>query len=128
MGGGNEKNMKANILSTIIATLVLFISGIGTYAVKGILADLKTSVLKIKADVFREFESYYNSKIEKEFEEMKSSIREDLKENTALRDSIQKENITLEVKSILSKERLKIQEILREELEKFSKKSEKASE
>lgn len=128
MGGGNEKNMKANILSTIIATLVLFISGIGTYAVKGILADLKTSVLKIKADVFREFESYYNSKIEKEFEEMKSSIREDLKENTALRGSIQKENITLEVKSILSKERLKIQEILREELEKFSKKSEKASE
>lgn len=128
MGGGNEKNMKANILSTIIATLVLFISGIGTYAVKGILADLKTSVLKIKADVFREFESYYNSKIEKEFEEMKSSIREDLKENIALRDSIQKENITLEVKSILSKERLKIQEILREELEKFSKKSEKASE
>lgn len=128
MGGGNEKNMKVNILSTIIATLVLFISGIGTYAVKGILADLKTSVLKIKADVFREFESYYNSKIEKEFEEMKSSIREDLKENTALRDSIQKENITLEVKSILSKERLKIQEILREELEKFSKKSEKASE
>ncbi|ABH02457.1 conserved hypothetical protein (plasmid) [Borreliella afzelii PKo] len=123
-----KKNMKANILSTIIATLVLFISGIGTYAVKGILADLKTSVLKIKADVFREFESYYNSKIEKEFEEMKSSIREDLKENTALRDSIQKENITLEVKSILSKERLKIQEILREELEKFSKKSEKASE
>ncbi|APJ09291.1 hypothetical protein [Borreliella afzelii] len=120
--------MKANILSTIIATLVLFISGIGTYAVKGILADLKTSVLKIKADVFREFESYYNSKIEKEFEKMKSSIREDLKENTALRDSIQKENITLEVKSILSKERLKIQEILREELEKFSKKSEKASE
>ncbi|WP_038850989.1 hypothetical protein [Borreliella afzelii] len=123
-----KKNMKANILSTIIATLVLFISGIGTYAVKGILADLKTSVLKIKADVFREFESYYNSKIEKEFEEMKSSIREDLKENTALRDSIQKENLTLEVKSILSKERLKIQEILREELEKFSKKSEKASE
>lgn len=128
MGGGNEKNMKANILSTIMTTLVLFISGIGTYAVKGILADLKASVLKIKADVFREFESYYNSKIEKEFEEMKSSIREDLKENTALRDSIQKENITLEVKSILSKERLKIQEILREELEKFSKKSEKASE
>lgn len=123
-----KKNMKANILSTIIATLVLFISGIGTYAVKGILTDLKTSVLKIKADVFREFESYYNSKIEKEFEEMKSSIREDLKENTALRDSIQKENLTLEVKSILSKERLKIQEILREELEKFSKKSEKASE
>lgn len=123
-----KKNMKANILSTIIATLVLLISGIGTYAVKGILADLKTSVLKIKADVFREFESYYNSKIEKEFEEMKSSIREDLKENTALRDSIQKENLTLEVKSILSKERLKIQEILREELEKFSKKSEKASE
>ncbi len=123
-----KKNMKANILSTIIATLVLFISGIGTYAVKGILADLKTSVLKIKADVFREFESYYNSKIEKEFKEMKSSIREDLKENTALRDSIQKENLTLEVKSILSKERLKIQEILREELEKFSKKSEKASE
>lgn len=123
-----KKNMKANILSTIIATLVLFISGIGTYAVKGILADLKTSVLKIKADVFREFESYYNSKIEKEFEEMKSSIREDLKETTALRDSIQKENLTLEVKSILSKERLKIQEILREELEKFSKKSEKASE
>lgn len=99
--------MKANILSTIIATLVLFISGIGTYAVKGILADLKTSVLKIKADVFREFESYYNSKIEKEFKEMKSSIREDLKENTALRDSIQKENLTLEVKSIFVKRKTK---------------------
>ncbi|WP_223147390.1 hypothetical protein [Borreliella bavariensis] len=120
--------MKANILNTIIATLVVSISGIGTYAVKEILADLKTSALKVKADVFREFKNYYNSKIEKEFEEMKSSIREDLKENTTLRDSIQKENLTIKVKSILSKERLKIQEILREELEKFSKKSEKANE
>ncbi|WP_239648897.1 hypothetical protein [Borreliella bavariensis] len=36
------KLKKVNIVSSIIAMLIISISGIGTYAVKGLLADIKT--------------------------------------------------------------------------------------
>ncbi|WP_418904992.1 hypothetical protein [Borreliella lusitaniae] len=68
-----------NIIGSIITMLVISISGLGTYAFKGILADLKNSVLKIKAKVFKEIENYYNAKVKNEFEEMKKYIKEDLK-------------------------------------------------
>lgn len=60
--------------------LVISISGLGTYAFKGVMADLKTSVLKAKHEIFKELEDYYNAKIKSEFEEMKNSIKEELKE------------------------------------------------
>ncbi|WP_434246526.1 hypothetical protein [Borreliella burgdorferi] len=108
-----------NIIGSIAAVLIISISGIGTYAFKGILSDLKTEVFKIKTEIFSELENYYNAKFKNEFEEMKNSIKEDFKKNTDLVNSINKENLVLEVGNILSKERIKIQELLREEIEKF---------
>ncbi|WP_234925486.1 hypothetical protein [Borreliella valaisiana] len=62
-GGDMAKLKKVNIVSSIIAMLLISISGISTYTFKGILADIKTQVAKVKAVVFKEFENYYNSKI-----------------------------------------------------------------
>ncbi|WP_418904974.1 hypothetical protein [Borreliella lusitaniae] len=80
-----------NIIGSIITMLVISISGLGTYAFKGILADLKNSVLKVKAEVFKELENYYNAKVKNEFEEIKKYIQEDLKKTTDLVNSINKE-------------------------------------
>ncbi|WP_426432904.1 hypothetical protein [Borreliella burgdorferi] len=86
------------------------------------MADLKTSVLKAKHEIFKELEDYYNAKIKSEFEEMKNSIKEELKEElkrtTEFINAVNKENLILEVRSIFSKDRIKIQELLKEEIEK----------
>ncbi|WP_421136377.1 hypothetical protein QIA36_07070 (plasmid) [Borreliella yangtzensis] len=96
--------------------LVISISGLGTYAFKGLLADIKAQVAKVKAEVFKEFEihykmvkaeifkeleNYYNEKVKTEFEEMKNSVKEELKRTTDF---------------ICAKEKIKTQEILREHL------------
>lgn len=111
-----------NIIGSIVAMLVISISGLGTYAFKGVMADLKTSVLKAKDEVFKELEDYYNAKIKSEFEEMKNSIKEELKEElkrtTEFINAVNKENLILEVRNIFSKDRIKIQELLKEEIEK----------
>ncbi|WP_418453977.1 hypothetical protein [Borreliella lusitaniae] len=41
-----------NIIGSIITMIVISISGLGTYAFKGILDDLKNSVLKVKVNSF----------------------------------------------------------------------------
>ncbi|WP_215535799.1 hypothetical protein [Borreliella bavariensis] len=107
-----------NIIGSIVAMLVISISGLGTYALKGILGDLKTQVLKVKAEVFKELENYYTVKVKNEFEEMQNSIKEELKRTTELINAVNKENLVLEVRNILPKERIKIQELLKEEIEK----------
>ncbi len=76
------KLKKVNIVSSIIAMLIISISGIGTYAFKGLLADIKTQAVKAKAEVLKELENYYSAKIKTEFEEMKNSVKEDLKRTT----------------------------------------------
>lgn len=107
-----------NIIGSIVAMLVISISGLGTYAFKGVMADLKTSVLKAKHEIFKELEDYYNAKIKSEFEEMKNSIKEELKRTTEFINAVNKENLILEVRNIFSKDRIKIQELLKEEIEK----------
>ncbi|WP_418909368.1 hypothetical protein QIA41_04940 (plasmid) [Borreliella sinica] len=124
---------KVNIVGSIIAMLLVSISGIGTYAFKGILADIKAQAAKVKAEVFKEFENYYkvvkaevfeefenyyNARLKAEFEEMKNSIKEDLQRTTDFVNLVNKENLVLEVRNIFAKERIKIQELLREEIEK----------
>lgn len=107
-----------NIIGSIVAMLVISISGIGTYAFKGVMSDLKTSALKAKDEVFKELEDYYNAKIKAEFEEMKNSIKEELKRTTEFINAVNKENLVLEVRNILSKDRIKTQELIKEEIEK----------
>ncbi|MBB6213616.1 hypothetical protein QIA17_05360 (plasmid) [Borreliella californiensis] len=107
-----------NIIGSIVAMLVISISGLGTYAFKGVMADLKASVLKAKDEIFKELEDYYNAKIKTEFEEMKNSIKEELKRTTEFINAVNKENLVLEVKNIFSKERIKTQELIKEEIEK----------
>ncbi len=110
------KLKKVNIVSSIIAMLIISISGIGTYAFKGLLADIKTQAAKVKAEVFKELENYYETKIKTEFEEMKNSIKEDLKRTTDFINTVNKENLAQEIRNILLKERIKAEEILREQL------------
>lgn len=111
--------------------LVISISGLGTYAFKGLLADIKAQVAKVKAEVFKEFEihykmvkaeifkeleNYYNEKIKTEFEEMKNSVKEELKRTTDFINTVNKENLAQEIRNICAKEKIKAQEILREQL------------
>ncbi|WP_421115319.1 hypothetical protein [Borreliella valaisiana] len=125
------KLKKVNIVSSIIAMLLISISGIGTYAFKGILADIKTQVAKVKAEVLKEFEiyykvvkkeffkeleNYYSAKIKTEFEEMKNSVKEGLKRTTDFINTVNKENLAQEIRNICVKERIKAQEILKEQL------------
>lgn len=110
------KLKKVNIVSSIIAMLIISISGIGTYAVKGLLADIKTQAAKVKAEVFKELENYYSAKIKTEFEEMKNSVKEDLKRTTDFINTVNKENLAQEIRNICAKETIKAEEILREQL------------
>ncbi|AJY72970.1 MULTISPECIES: hypothetical protein [Borreliella] len=125
------KLKKVNIVSSIIAMLIISISGIGTYAVKGLLADIKTQAAKVKAEVFKELENYYkvvkkevfkelenyySAKIKTEFEEMKNSVKEDLKRTTDFINTVNKENLAQEIRNICAKETIKAKEILREQL------------
>ncbi|ACL34926.1 MULTISPECIES: hypothetical protein [Borreliella] len=126
------KLKKVNIVSSIIAMLIISISGIGTYAFKGLLADIKTQAAKVvkaevfkelenyykavKKEVFKELENYYSAKIKTEFEEMKNSVKEDLKRTTDFINTVNKENLAQEIRNILVKEKIKVEEILREQL------------
>ncbi|WP_418885586.1 hypothetical protein [Borreliella tanukii] len=125
------KLKKVNIVSGIIAILLISISGIGTYAFKGILADIKTQAAKVKAEVFKEFEiyykfvkaevfkeleNYYSTRIKTEFEEMKNSVKEDLKRTTDFINTVNKENLAQEIRNICAKETIKAQEILRQQI------------
>ncbi|WP_210753435.1 hypothetical protein, partial [Borreliella valaisiana] len=88
---------KINMISSIIAALIIFVSGIGTYAFKGLLADFKIEILKV-------LDTYYENKITKKIEEMKNSFQEDSKKNTEIINTINKETLILEVKNLLTKE------------------------
>ncbi|SCW43285.1 hypothetical protein SAMN02983004_01095 [Borreliella japonica] len=125
------KLKKVNIVSSIIAMLIISISGLGTYAFKGLLSDIKIQAAKVKAEVFKELENYYkmvkaeifkelenyyNDKIKTEFEEMKNSVKEELKRTTDFINTVNKENLAQEIRNICTKERIKAQEILQEQL------------
>lgn len=66
------KLKKVNIVSSIIAMLIISISGIGTYAFKGLLADIKTQAAKVKAEVFKELENYYKVVRKEIFKELEN--------------------------------------------------------
>ncbi|WP_234909486.1 hypothetical protein [Borreliella turdi] len=57
--------------------------------------------------------------IKNEFEEIKNFIKEDLRKTTSLINPANKDNLALEIKNILSRERIKIQALLKEEIEKY---------
>lgn len=68
------KLKKVNIVSSIIAMLIILISGIGTYtyAFKGLLADIKTQAAKVKAEVFKELGNYYKVVKKEVFKELEN--------------------------------------------------------
>ncbi|WP_233464676.1 hypothetical protein [Borreliella bavariensis] len=68
--------------------------------------------------MFKQLENYYTAKIKNEFEEMKNSIKEELKRTTEFINAVNKENLAIEVKNTLLKELVKIKELLKEEIEK----------
>lgn len=68
--------------------------------------------------MFKQLENYYTAKIKNKFEEMKNSIKEELKRTTEFINAVNKENLAIEVKNTLLKELVKIKELLKEEIEK----------
>lgn len=103
---------RINIIGSIIAGIIIFASGLGTYTFKGLLSDFKAEILKL-------LDTYYENKITNKIEEMKNSFQEDFKKNAETLYKMNKETLIIEVKNLLTKERSAILDLLKERIEKY---------
>ncbi|ACL34882.1 hypothetical protein [Borreliella garinii] len=103
---------RINIIGSIIAGIIIFASGLGTYTFKGLLSDFKAEILKL-------LDTYYENKITNKIEEMKNSFQEDFKKNAEILYKMNKETLIIEVKNLLTKERSAILDLLKERIEKY---------
>ncbi|WP_234930289.1 hypothetical protein [Borreliella garinii] len=110
LDGYNQKRI--NIIGSIIAGIIIFASGLGTYTFKGLLSDFKAEILKL-------LDTYYENKITNKIEEMKNSFQEDFKKNAEILYKMNKETLIIEVKNLLTKERSAILDLLKERIEKY---------
>ncbi len=110
LDGYNKKRI--NIIGSIIAGIIIFASGLGTYTFKGLLSDFKAEILKL-------LDTYYENKITNKIEEMKNSFQEDFKKNSEILYKMNKETLIIEVKNLLTKERSAILDLLKERIEKY---------
>ncbi|AMR76140.1 hypothetical protein [Borrelia hermsii] len=99
-----------NIIGTIATTLIICVSGVGTYAFKGFLSEFKKEILE-------ELRVESEIRLRSEFEALKLFLRDDLKKDIERANSESKEMVS-ELESLLLKERFKIKNALREEIEK----------
>ncbi|AHH13412.1 Hypothetical protein BHO_0121900 (plasmid) [Borrelia hermsii YBT] len=99
-----------NIIGTIATTLIICVSGVGTYAFKGFLSEFKKEILE-------ELRVESEIRLRSEFEALKLFLRDDLKKDIERVNSESKEMVS-ELESLLLKERFKIKNALREEIEK----------
>ncbi|UPA19075.1 hypothetical protein [Borrelia puertoricensis] len=99
-----------NIIGTIATTLMLCVSGIGTYALKGFLSDFKKEMME-------ELHIESEKRLKGEFEALKIFLREDLKRDIERVNSESREMMG-ELESLLLEERFKIKNAFREELDK----------
>ncbi|ETZ17656.1 hypothetical protein BDCR2A_01409 [Borrelia duttonii CR2A] len=111
-GGDLANNLKKqlNIIGTVVTGIVICVSGFGTYAFQGFLAELKK-------DLLEELRVESENRLKNEFESLKNFFKQDLKKDIQKLNLESKEMIS-EVETLLFKERLKIKGAFKEELDK----------